>query len=114
MQRPVPRLPTEMPEVRSSDVSMTEVEDGPKDESHAVDPCADPKDEPQVTWRAKLRAHTSRKDMSEREATFWRAWIHIARWREKDTHALRDLIISFWLRADKFRQEQLCRPTIEG
>ena len=52
--------------------------------------------------------------MSEREATFWRAWIHIARWREKDTHALRDLIISLRLRADKFRREQLCRRTIEG
>ena len=54
------------------------------------------------------------KDMSEREATFWRAWIHIARWREKDTHALRDLSISLRLRADKLRREQLCRRTIEG
>ena len=52
--------------------------------------------------------------MSEREATFWRAWVHIARWREKDTHALRDLIVSLWVRADKFRREQLCRRTIEG
>ena len=52
--------------------------------------------------------------MSEREATFWRAWIHIARWREEDTHALRDLIVSLWVRADKFRREQLCRRTIAG